>query len=65
LAADILLGFDENYGTACFACDDCGGKPCRPRTDHNDIGLAVLVNRGLPCRGARYGSAQHSRHHPA
>jgi hypothetical protein len=65
MAADIPLGFDEDYGTACFACDDRGGKPCRPRADHNDIGLAVPVNRVLPCRRTRHGSAQRSRHHPA
>src|SRR5215471_9335952 len=30
MAADILLGFDKDYGTAGFACDDRGGQPCRP-----------------------------------
>jgi hypothetical protein len=61
----MLLGFDEDYGTACFACDDRGGKSCRSGADHNDIGLAAPVNRVLPCGRARYGSAQRSRHYPA
>jgi hypothetical protein len=30
MAADIPLGFDEDYGTACFACGDRGGKPVAP-----------------------------------
>jgi hypothetical protein len=64
MAADILLGFDKDYGTACFACDNRGGQPCRPRADHDDIGLAVPVNRVLACRRAGYGSAQRPRHHP-
>src|SRR5215471_11754183 len=65
MAADILLGFDKDYGTAGFACDDRGGQPCRPRADHDDIGRAVPVNRVLACRRAGYGSAQHPRQHPA
>jgi hypothetical protein len=65
MAADILLGFDKDYGTACFACDNRGGQPCRPRADHDDIRLAVPVNRVLACRRAGYGSAQRPRHHPA
>ena len=58
MAADIVLGFDKDYGTACFACDDRGGKPCRPCADHDDIGLAVPVNRVLACRHAGYGSVE-------
>ena len=57
MAADIFLGFDKDYGTACFACDDRGGQPCRPRADHDDIGRAVPVNRVLAWRRAGYGSA--------